>query len=405
MTSPAGSARAAALLANARRFVDECVIPSEFLYERQLVEGGRPHSQPPIMEELKSQARQLGLWNLFLNHGPWGGGLSVSEYAPIAAIASESPLGLESMNCSAPDTGNMELLALFGNPLQQERWLQPLLDGKIRSSFAMTEPHVASSDPRNLESRIDRHGDRYVLTGHKWWASGALDDRCRLILFVGNSEEGADPYRCQSIMLVPTDAPGVKVARGLTVFGYTDKLGHAEIDFNRVELGSEGLLGEPGGGFMMAQARLGPGRVHYAMRAIGMAERALALMCRRADSRQAFGGALSDKGVVQDWVARSRIDIDQARMLVMNAARIIDEQGNKAARVEVAKVKVAALAAASAVVDRAVQVFGAAGVSDDFPLARMYTTLRALRIADGPDEVHLRTIARAELRNQAGAYR
>lgn len=380
-------------------FLETRLHPSESIYERQLAELATPHQQPAVMEQLKLEARERKLWNLFLADPEWGAGLTVTEYAPLAALASRSPLGLEAMNCSAPDTGNMELLALFGTPDQQQRWLVPLLNGDIRSCFAMTEPDVASSDPLNLRAMIAEDGDDLVLSGRKWYASGVLDDRCRLVLFVGTTNDKAtSPHHRHSIVLVPIESPGIHVLRNLTVFGYVDRIGHGEVVFENVRVPKANLLGEMGEGFSMAQARLGPGRIHYAMRAIGMGERALEMMCRRAMGRVTFGTRLGDRSLVQDWIARSRLELDQARHLVMHAAGVIDAHGNKAARAEVAKVKVAALAAASYVVDRAVQVFGAAGVSDDFVLARMYTSLRALRIADGPDEVHLRTIARHELR-------
>lgn len=390
------SERSLRLQEELRRFMADVVIPNEGTYDEQLRAVG-PHSQPPVMEEMKAEARNRGLWNLFLTHGDRGAGLTNHDYAPLAEEASRSFLGLEAINCAAPDTGNMELLTLFGTPEQQERWLDPLLAGEIRSSFALTEPAVASSDPRNIRSTVVRDGDHYVLNGHKWFASGLVNPRCRVVLFVGVSDPAAPTYQQQSVVLVPVDTPGLEIVRDLTVFGYTDPLGHGEVTFTDVRVPASHLLGEEGGGFRMAQERLGPGRMHYAMRAVGMAERALELMCWRATRRHTFGQRLSDQGVVREWVARSRIEIDQARSLTLHAARLMDTRGNQAARREVAEIKVAVLAAASQVVDRALQVFGAAGVSDDFPLARMYTSLRALRIGDGPDEVHLRTLARMEL--------
>jgi acyl-CoA dehydrogenase len=369
---------------------------------RALVTSGDPHSQPPVMEELKAAARERGLWNLFLPDTTWGAGLSNTDYAPLAEILGRSLIAPEALNCSAPDTGNMELLVLFGTEQQQRDWLVPLLDGTIRSCFAMTEPAVSSSDASNISATITRDGDEFVLNGRKWWTSGILNRDCKLMIFMGCTDPDGPAHSRQSMVLVPTDAPGITVLRGLPVFGYTDRLGHGEVQFTDVRVPAASLLGTVGGGFAMAQARLGPGRVHHAMRAIGMAERALELMCRRAASRVAFGGPLADQGVVREWIARSRIEIDQARLLVLHAAWLMDRKGNKAARTEVAEIKVAALDAARKVIDRALQAHGGAGVSNDFPLARMYTSVRALRIADGPDEVHLRSVARRELAKYRG---
>jgi acyl-CoA dehydrogenase len=394
------SPRSVRLQAELTEFMNDHVIPSERVYAEQIRAAENPHQQPPIMEKLKAMARERGLWNLFMTHGDWGAGLSNTEYAPLAEIVGRSIMGPETINCSAPDTGNMELLALFGTPAQQDEYLRPLLDGTIRSCFAMTEPAVASSDARNIATRITRDGDSYVINGHKWFTSGVLDPDCKLIILMGLSDPDAEPYRRQSMILIPRDSPGVTVVRDLPVFGYVDRLGHGEVLFENVRVPASNMLGAEGDGFALAQGRLGPGRMHYAMRMIGFAERAFDLMCERVRSRVAFGGPLADQGVVQEWIARSRIEIEQARLLTLKASWLMDTAGNKAARMEVAAIKVSALAVAQQVLDRALQAHGAAGISEDTPLARMYATARALRIADGPDEVHLRTIAKLELRRQ-----
>ncbi|MFF3130957.1 acyl-CoA dehydrogenase family protein [Streptomyces mirabilis] len=378
-------------------FMKEYVVPAEAVYERQLAEADNPHELPPVMRELKEKARAEGLWNLFLAHGAWGAGLTNLEYAPLAELAGRSVIGPEVFNCSAPDTGNMELLALFGTPEQQDRWLRPLLGAEIRSCFAMTEPEVASSDARNIRTRITRDADAYVVNGHKWYTSGILDPDCRLIILMGVTDPDAPSYRQQSMLLIPRDTPGITVLRDLPMFGYTDRCGHGDVLFEDVRVPVSSLLGGEGEGFALAQGRLGPGRMHYAMRAVGFAERALELMCRRTLTRTAFGGTLAEQGVVREWIARSRIEIEQLRLLVLKSAWLMDTSGNSAARTEVAAIKVAALEVAHRVVDRAVQAHGAAGVSDDTVLARLYAITRALRIADGPDEVHLRTVARREL--------
>jgi acyl-CoA dehydrogenase len=378
-------------------FMDQHVYPNEVVYDQQLTEAENPHELPPIMVELKEKARAEGLWNLFLAHGDRGAGLTNLEYAPLAEIAGRSIIGPEVFNCSAPDTGNMELLSLFGTPAQQERWLTPLLDARIRSCFAMTEPEVAGSDPRNIQTTIVRDGDSYVVNGHKWYTSGILDPDCALVIVMGVSNPDAPSYRRQSMVLVPRDTPGISVLRDLPMFGYTDRLGHGEVLFENVRVPAENLLGGEGEGFALAQGRLGPGRMHYAMRAVGFAERALDLMCRRVLHRTAFGGPLAEQGVVREWIALSRIEIDQVRLLVLKSAWLMDTVGNRAARMEVAAIKVAALDMAHRVVSRAVQAHGAAGVSDDTVLARLFAITRALQIADGPDEVHLRTIAKLEL--------
>ncbi|MEU6260761.1 acyl-CoA dehydrogenase family protein [Streptomyces sp. NPDC047043] len=391
------SPRADELRSRMAAFMAEYVLPAEPVYDRQLAEADNHHELPPVMRELKEKARAEGLWNLFLAHGDWGAGLTNLEYAPLAELAGRSIIGPEVFNCSAPDTGNMELLALFGTPEQQERWLRPLLAAEIRSCFAMTEPEVASSDARNIRTRITRDGDEYVVNGHKWYTSGILDPDCRLIILMGVTDPDAPTYRQQSMLLIPRDTPGITVLRDLPMFGYTDRCGHGDVLFEDVRVPVSALLGGEGEGFALAQGRLGPGRMHYAMRAVGFAERALELMCRRTLTRTAFGGPLADRGVVREWIARSRIEIEQLRLLVLKSAWLMDTSGNAAARTEVAAIKVAALEVAHRVVDRAVQAHGAAGVSDDTVLARLYAITRALRIADGPDEVHLRTVARREL--------
>lgn len=390
------SPRTDELRARMAAFMDEYVFPAEPMYDRQLAQAGNPHELPPVMRELKEKARAEGLWNLFLAHGDWGAGLTNLEYAPLAELAGRSVIGPEVFNCSAPDTGNMELLSLFGTPEQQDRWLRPLLAAEIRSCFAMTEPEVASSDARNIRTRITRDGDEYVVNGHKWYTSGILDPDCRLIILMGVTDPDAPTYRQQSMLLIPRDTPGITVLRDLPMFGYTDRCGHGDVLFEDVRVPVSGLLGGEGG-FALAQGRLGPGRMHYAMRAVGFAERALELMCRRTLTRTAFGGALAEQGVVREWIARSRIEIEQLRLLVLKSAWLMDTSGNAAARTEVAAIKVAALEVAHRVVDRAVQAHGAAGVSDDTVLARLFAITRALKIADGPDEVHLRTVARREL--------
>jgi len=362
---------------------------------RALIAAGRDNELPSVVEDLKTSARRLGLWNLFL---PAVSGLSVTDYAPLAELTGRSvELAPEALNCSAPDTGNMELLQMFGTPEQRSRWLEPLLEGTIRSAFAMTEPQVASSDARNIRTSIDRDGDDYVINGRKWWTTGALDPRCAVLIVMGRTDPDADPYRQQSMVLVPMDTPGVQVVRGLPVFGYLDQHGHAEVTLTDVRVPAGNLLAGEGDGFRLAQDRLGPGRVHHCMRALGVAERALEMMCRRALNREAFGLPLARQGVVQQQIAQSRMAIDQARLLVLQTAWLIDTVGAKAARAQVAAIKAVVPQVACDVVDRAIQVHGGAGVSDDLPLAQMYAGLRTLRIADGPDEVHYRSVARAEL--------
>jgi acyl-CoA dehydrogenase len=383
--------------------MDDRVIPAEAVYEQQLLDAGDPHAQPPVMEELKEEARSRGLWNLFHPDPRWGAGLGNADYAPLAEIMGRSLIASETCNCSAPDTGNMEVLSLFGTDEQQDRWLRPLLDGEIRSAFAMTEPAVASSDATNIALRIEREGGDWVLNGRKWWTSNALHPNCRILIVMGKTNPDGPRHRQQSMVLVPLDTPGVTIVRGLSVFGYQDQLGHAEVDFTDVRVPADNLIANEGDGFLISQARLGPGRIHHCMRAIGAAERALELMCRRASERVTFGQPVASRANVQDWIAESRIEIEMIRLLTMKAAWLMDTVGNKHARTEIAAIKVAAPAVALKVIDRAIQVHGGGGVSDTFPLARMYANIRTLRLADGPDEVHKMTIARHELRRVAPA--
>lgn len=411
------SERAQEYLGRLQEFMDSHVYPAEPVYEAQRAElraAGREHHVPRIVEDLKVEARKRGLWNLFLPANHPGGmaplhppvcpeetpdhGLTVTDYATLAEVTGRSlALAPEATNCAAPDTGNMEVLHLFGTPEQKERWLKPLLNGEIRSAFAMTEPDVASSDARNISTRIERDGDHYVINGRKWWITGTADPRCKIMIVMGKTDPDGHPYRQQSMVLVPVDTPGVEIVRPLPVFGYEDQHGHCEITFTDVRVPVENLVGEEGGGFAIAQARLGPGRIHHCMRAIGAAERALELMCRRALSREAFGGPLAKQGVVREQIAESRMAIEQARLLTLKTAWLIDKHGVQAARSEVAAIKVIAPRVALDVVDRAIQVHGGAGVSADTPLAAMWAGLRTLRLADGPDEVHVRSVARAEL--------
>jgi acyl-CoA dehydrogenase len=380
-------------------FVHHYSRPAEQVYRDQMALSGDPHFHPPVIEELKAEARSRGLWNLFLPHATeWTDGLSNSDYAPLAEVMGSAPLTSEATNCSAPDTGNMEILTMFGTPEQKDQWLQPLLAGEIRSCFAMTEPAVASSDATNIECSIRREGDEYVINGRKWWISGAASARCRVAILMGKTDPDGPPHRQQSMVLVPMDAPGLTNVRALPVFGYQDREGHCELLFEDVRVPVTNLLGEEGGGFAIAQARLGPGRIHHCMRCIGMAERALELMCHRVQHRVAFGKTLAEQGVIQQWIADSRIEIDQARLLTMKAAWLMDTVGNKGARVEISAIKVVAPNVALRVVDRAIQAHGGGGVSEDFPLASMYAGLRTLRLADGPDEVHRMQLARRELR-------
>ncbi len=385
-------------------FMDEHVYPAEPVYERQLRESGGAGGisiQPRIMEELKALARERGLWNMFLPDPERGAGLSNGDYAPLAEILGRSHIASEACNCSAPDTGNMEVLHQFATEEQRERWLHPLLAGEIRSAFAMTEPDVASSDATNISLRIERDGNEYVLNGRKWWISGVMHPHCRIMIVMGKTA-GWEPHppprhSQQSMVLVPLDTPGVQVLRALPVFGYQDHEGHAEILFEDVRVPASNLIAGEGDGFMIAQARLGPGRIHHCMRSIGAAERALEAMCRRAVSRVTFGQPLAARANIQDWIAESRVEIEMARLLTLKAAWLMDTVGNRHARTEISAIKIAAPNIALKVVDRAIQVHGGAGVSDDFDLAAAYAHLRTLRLADGPDEVHKLSIARREL--------
>ena len=379
-------------------FMDSHIYPSEPVYRQQMEESGDPHHNPRVLEELKKEARSRGLWNLFLPDPEEGAGLSVLEYAPLAEITGRSvQIAPEALNCSAPDTGNMEILHMFGTPEQKDVWLHPLLEGEIRSCFSMTEPDVASSDATNIRTRIERDGEDYVITGRKWFSSGAASERCTFSIVMGVTNPDAEPHRMQSMVIVPMDTPGVELEREPTVFGYQDRGGHPQINFDGVRVPVSNLLGEEGGGFSIAQARLGPGRIHHCMRAIGAAERCLDLMVQRAQSRTAFGKTLSEQGVVREWIADARIEIEQVRLLVLKTAWLIDNMGTKGARIEIAAIKVAAPNLLTTVADRAMQLFGAAGFTEDWPIAGLYSMGRWLRIADGPDEVHRRSVARAEL--------
>jgi len=397
------SERAAEFAERLTAFMDEHVHPAEPVYVEQMRASGDPHFHPPVLEELKDEARRRGLWNLFHPDPRFGAGLTNLEYAPLAEIMGHTHIASEATNCSAPDTGNMEVLSQFGSPDQQERWLRPLLDGDIRSAFAMTEPDVASSDATNIALRMERDGDEWVLNGRKWWTSNALHANCRILIVMGKTNPEGPPHRQQSMILVPLDTPGVTVVRNLPVFGYTDREGHAEVTFEDVRVPADNLIAGEGDGFMIGQARLGPGRIHHCMRAIGAAERALELMCRRGLQRVTFGKPVATRGNVLDWIAESRVEIEMARLLTLKAAWLMDTVGNREARTEIAAIKVAAPNVALKVIDRAIQVHGGGGVSDDFPLAMMYAHLRTLRLADGPDEVHKLTIARQELRKHADA--
>lgn len=380
-------------------FMESHVYPAEPIYRQEMIDSGDPHHYPPVLDDLKQSARALGLWNLFLPDDELGAGLAVHEYAPLAEITGRSPgLAPEALNCSAPDTGNMEILHLFGTAEQKEQWLFPLLEGDIRSCFSMTEPAVASSDATNIETEISRDGGSYIVNGRKWFSSGAASPRCRFSIVMGVTNPENEAYRRQSMVIVPFDTEGVTLEREPKVFGYQDRGGHPQLLFSDVRVPAENLLGEEGGGFAIAQARLGPGRIHHCMRAIGAAERCLDLMVDRSLDRVAFGKPLAEQGVIREWIADSRIRIEQTRLLVLKTAWMIDEMGAKAARTEIAAIKVVAPALLTYVADRAIQVFGAAGFTEDFPLAEMYAMGRWLQIADGPDEVHRRSVARAELR-------
>jgi acyl-CoA dehydrogenase len=389
-------------------FMDEHVRPAEQVFEQQFAEmeaAGRGWERPPVIDELKVKARAQGLWNLFLTHRSEGAGLTNLQYAPLAEITGHSPaIAPEALNCAAPDTGNMELLADFGSEEQQAQWLAPLLDGEIRSAFCMTEPDVASSDANNISTRIMRDGDIYIINGRKWWSSGAMDPRCKILIVMGKTNPDAPRHRQQSMILVPRDTPGVTIKRGMRVFGFTDGThgGHAEVEFKDVRVPAANLISEEGDGFAIAQARLGPGRIHHCMRQIGAAERALELMCRRVTERTAFGKPLAEQGVIQDWIAESRVRIESARLLVLKTAWLMDTVGNKGAHTEIQAIKIATPAMAQWVIDRAIQAHGAGGISQDFPLAHLWASARTLRFADGPDEVHKRSLAWRELKKYAG---
>jgi acyl-CoA dehydrogenase len=385
-------------------FMDERVYPAEPVFAAQAranAQAGQPWQRPAVVAELKADARERGLWNLFLAHHPEGAGLTNLQYAPLAEITGHSPaIAPEAINCAAPDTGNMELLAEFGTEQQRDRWLRPLLDAEIRSAFCMTEPDVASSDATNITTRIERAGGEYVINGRKWWSSGAMDPRCQIFIVMGRTDPAADRHRQQSMILVPRDTPGINVKRGMTLFGYDDAPhgGHAEVEFHDVRVPAANLIGGEGDGFAIAQARLGPGRIHHCMRLIGAAERALELMCRRVTARTAFGSPLADQGVIQEWIAESRVRIEQARLLVLKTAWLMDTVGNKGAHTEIQAIKIVTPAMAEWVIDKAITAHGAAGVSQDFPLASLWASARTLRFADGPDEVHKRSLGRRELR-------
>ncbi len=393
------------LISRLRAFMSEAVYPNERVYFDQVAGSEDRWTSPPIMEALKAKAKAAGLWNLFLPDHSGGAGLSNLEYAPLCEIMGRSPIAAEVFNCSAPDTGNMEVLARYGSPEQKERWLEPLLAGEIRSGFAMTEPQVASSDARNITSRIVRNGDDYVINGRKWWTSGAGDRRCKILIFMGLTDPDAEPFRRQSMILVPLDTPGVELVRPLTVFGYDHAPhGHFEITFTDVRVPATNMLLGEGRGFEIAQGRLGPGRIHHCMRAIGLAERALESMVARARSRVAFGKPIAEQGMLREEVAESRMEIEQARLLTLRAAHMMDTVGNKAARAEIAMIKVVAPRMAQTVLDRAIQIHGGGGVSGDFGLAEGWALARTLRLADGPDEVHIDQIARLELAKQTDLW-
>ena len=396
-------ARTEELRGQLQAFLDEHIVPAEKVFEEQAAEmasQGRGWERPPVLEDLKAEAKKQGLWNLFLAHHPQGAGLTNLQYAPLAELTGRSFIAPEALNCAAPDTGNMEVLAEFGTAEQQKQWLQPLLDGEIRSAFCMTEPAVASSDATNISTSITRDGDVYVINGRKWWSSGAMDPRCKILIVMGKSDPQADRHRQQSQILVPRDTPGVNIKRGMHVFGYTDGThgGHAEIEFADVRVPASNIIAGEGEGFAIAQARLGPGRIHHCMRQIGAAERAVELMCRRVTDRVAWGKPLAEQGVIQDWIAESRVRIEAARLLVLKTAWLMDTVGNKGAHTEIQSIKILVPQTTEWIIDKAIQAHGGGGVSQDFPLAMMWAHTRTLRFADGPDEVHKRSLARRELR-------
>ena len=387
--------------ARVEAFMDELVYPNEAKFHEQLEAAETRWSVPRIMEELKEETKARGLWNLFLPDSDLGAGLTNLEYAPLCEVMGRSPIAPEAFNCNAPDTGNMEVLVRYGTEEQKERWLRPLLDGEIRSCFAMTEPDVASSDATNIMARIERDGDEYVVNGRKWWSTGAPDPRCKISIFMGKTDLEAKRHEQQSMILVPLDTPGVEVERSLSVYGYDDAPhGHAEITFNDVRVPAENIIWDEGKGFAIAQGRLGPGRIHHCMRLIGVAERAIELMCERVKAREAFGKPLAEQGVIMEWISDSRIEIEQARLLTLKAAHMMDTMGSKEARAEIAMIKVVAPNVALRVLDRAIQAHGGAGVSDDFPLAYFWASARTLRLADGPDEVHRVSVAKLELKKE-----
>jgi acyl-CoA dehydrogenase len=380
-------------------FMDECVYPAEPVFASQLAAREDPWTPAPVIAELGAEAHKRGLWNLFLP-GEHGAGLTNLQYAPLAEITGRSPaIAPAALNCAAPDTGNMEVLAQFGTEAQRKEWLEPLLDGRIRSAFAMTEPDVASSDATNIETRIERQGNEYVINGRKWYITGAMNPNCKIFIVMGKTDPSAHKYRQQSQVLVPRDTPGLTVTRGMTLFGYTDgdHGGHPEVVFENVRVPVENLIGEEGGGFAISQARLGPGRIHHCMRSIGIAERAVEMMCRRVLARTTFGKPLAEQGVIQEWIAEARVRIEQARLLVLKTAWLMDTVGNKGAHTEIQAIKIAVPSTVEWILDKAIQAHGAAGVSQDFPLAKLWAGTRSLRLADGPDEVHRRSLARREL--------
>lgn len=385
-------------------FLEQQIYPAEAVYAEQVAAATDQWARPPVLAELRAAARRRGLWNLFLPDPHHGAGLTNLQYAPLAELTGRSPhLAPEALNCAAPDTGNMELLAEFGTETQRQQWLRPLLAAEIRSAFCMTEPEVASSDATNIATRITRDGDHYVINGRKWWSSGAMDPACQIFVVMGRTDPSAERHRQQSMILVPRDTPGVTVRRGLHVFGYHDGPhgGHAEIDFDDVRVPLENLIGAEGAGFAIAQARLGPGRIHHCMRLVGMAERALELLCRRALDRVAFGRPIAEQGVVREWIAGARVRIEQSRLLVLKTAWLMDTVGNRGAHAEIQAIKIDTPSMAEWVIDKAIQAHGGAGVSQDTPLAALWAQARTLRLADGPDEVHKAALARRELRRYA----
>ena len=399
-------ARTEALRASLNEFMAATIEPAVPLFHAQVDKQANPWAwdSAPVLAEVRAEARQRGLWNLFIP-GEHGAGLTNLQYAPVAEISGRAgTLAPAAMNCAAPDTGNMEVLAQFGTPDHKERWLKPLLSGEIRSAFAMTEPAVASSDATNIETRIERDGDEYVINGRKWWITGAMNPNAKIFIVMGKTDPSADRHRQQSMILVPRDTPGVEVLRGMEVLGYDDHDhgGHAELTFTNVRVPASNLIGDEGYGFAIAQARLGPGRIHHCMRSIGVADKAIELMCERALDRVAFGRPLAEQGVIRDWIAESRVRVEQLRLLVLKAAWLMDTVGNKGAHTEIQAIKIATPSTVQWILDKAIQVYGAGGLSQDFPLAQAYAGIRTLRFADGPDEVHKRSLARHELTRHAG---